>query len=88
MSKLLRVKVAFAYMADGVPDVLPEGRIVSADHPAVKGRESHFESVEADAFAPRSVTAALLPASGVIESASAAPGEKRSRGRVKPVAGE
>ena len=83
MANLLRCKEAFAYMVGTYPDVLRPGDVVPADHPAVKGREDKFEPVTADAFQPRDVSAALLPASGVIESATAAPGEKRSRGRAK-----
>lgn len=77
-TKLLRCLGAFAYMHGNTPDVIAGGAIVASDHPAVKGREDHFEPVTDETTAFRDPKAALTPASGVIESATAAPGEKRS----------
>lgn len=79
--KLLRVREAFAYMVGSYPDVLRFGDVVSSDHPAVKGREDKFEAVTPDNALIRDPNAGLVPAEGVIESATAAPGEKRSVGR-------
>ena len=78
---LLRVREAFAYMVGSFPDVLRPGDVVSSDHPAVKGREDKFEEVTTDNALIRDPSSALLQASGVIEQATAAPGEKRSRSR-------
>jgi hypothetical protein len=78
---LLRVREAFAYMVGNYPDVLRPGDVVASDHPAVKGREDKFESVDTNNARIRDPKAALLPATGIIESATAAPGEKRSRSK-------
>jgi hypothetical protein len=86
MAKLLRVREAFAYMVGNYPDVLRPGDVVSSDHPAVKGREDKFEDVTTDNALVRDPSAALVPASGVIEQATAAPGEKRSVSTAKKAA--
>jgi hypothetical protein len=80
MSTLLRVREAFAIMDGNFPRVLRPGDLDEANDPAVKGREDKFEPVEANA-APIGARDALVPASGVIEQATAAPGEKRAVSR-------
>ena len=62
---ILRVTKPFCVFSTG--EVYAEGRLVADSDPNVKGRESHFQTVEA-AVATRTV-----------EAATAAPGEKRSR---------
>lgn len=72
---------AFAYSEpNGVQRVLRPGDLVDDNDPAVKGRERMFETVEANA---RRATdrAAGKPVEGVIEQATAAPGEKRTARR-------
>jgi hypothetical protein len=81
---LLRVREAFAYMVGTYPDVLRTGDVVSSDHPAVKGREDKFEAMTTDNALLRDPSAALVQASGVIEQATAAPGEKRSVSKPRP----
>ena len=86
--KLLRVRhgAAFAYMVGNFPDVLQDGTVVSSDHPAVKGREDRFEEVTTDNALIRDPNAAMAPATGIIEQATAAPGEKRSVSTAKKTA--
>jgi hypothetical protein len=71
MGKILRVTQAFSVLSDPDGHVYTPGELVDADHPHVKGREDHFETVEAH------VTARAARRGGV-EQATAAPGEKRS----------
>ncbi|MGD9693921.1 MAG: hypothetical protein AB7G17_14375 [Phycisphaerales bacterium] len=78
---LLRVRESFAYMVGNYPDVLRTGDVVSSDHPAVKGRADKFEPVTTDNALLRDPNAALVQASGVIEQATSAPGERRSVSR-------
>ena len=69
---------AFAYSEpNGVQRVLRPGDLVEADDPAVKGREDKFETVEANAHRATDRRAGK-PVEGVIEQATAAPGEKRA----------
>ena len=63
----LRVKSAFACTYHGVEEVFAADRLVDSADPVVKGREQFFEPVEVAASRHAGV-----------ESASAAPGEKRS----------
>lgn len=65
---LLRVKMPFACTYRGVQEVFAVDRLVDSSDPVVKGRESFFETVEA----------AASRMSAGIESATQAPGEKRS----------
>lgn len=70
---VLRVREAFACHYRGVDEVFPPGRLVDSGDPVVKGREHLFESVEVAASRE-----SRAPLGGVVESATAAPGEKRS----------
>ncbi len=72
---LLTVTEAFADFRSGHPEVYNPGRLVDEKDPVVKGREAHFEPAEAAASRVR------------VESATAAPGERRTRSRAsKPAA--
>lgn len=66
---ILRVKDAFAVDQGGFHRVLRPGDILEDTDPVVKGREAFFEPVEAQAVRERRR----------VETASAAPGEKRTR---------
>lgn len=66
---LLTVTESFADFSTGRPEVYQAGRLVDADDPVVKGRERHFEPAETTASRVR------------VESATAAPGERRTRTR-------
>lgn len=68
MAQILRVTKAFSVLSDPNGHVYTPGELVDSDHPHVKGREGHFETVEAHVSA-RSVG---------VEQATSAPGEKRS----------
>jgi hypothetical protein len=59
-----RAKYAFGVMYEGEHITVPEGEIVRAGHPLLKGRMEHFEPVES--FGRFDV-----------EQATAAPGEQR-----------
>jgi hypothetical protein len=61
-----RAKHAFGVMYEGEHITIPEGEIVRAGHPLLKGRDEHFEPVES--FGRFDVD---------VEQATAAPGEKR-----------
>jgi hypothetical protein len=74
MGQILRVTKAFSVLSDPTGHVYTPGELVDAKHPHVKGREDHFETVEAHVSA-RSV--------GGVEQTTAAPGEKRSVARPK-----
>lgn len=65
MAEYFRVKEAFAY---GEHNVATPGQIWSDDNPAYKGREHLFEAVE-------------VAAARSSETATAAPGENRSRSK-------
>lgn len=66
---LLTVTESFADFSTGRPEVYNPGRLVDEKDPVVKGRERHFEPAEAAASRVR------------VESATAAPGERRERTR-------
>lgn len=66
---LLTVIESFADFSTGHPEVYNPGRLVDENDPVVKGRERHFESAEVTASRTR------------VESATAAPGERRTRTR-------
>lgn len=66
---LLTVTESFADFSSGRPEVYNPGRLVDENDPVVKGRERHFEAADAAAARVR------------VESATAAPGERRSRSR-------
>lgn len=68
MAQILRVTKAFSVLSDPNGHVYTPGELVDASHPHVKGRESHFETVEAHVSARTSG----------VEQATAAPGERRS----------
>lgn len=72
MAQILRVTKAFSVLSDPNGHVYTPGELVDGDHPHVRGREGHFETVEAHVSA-RSGTA--------VESATSAPGERRERTR-------
>jgi hypothetical protein len=68
MAQILRVTKAFSVLSDPNGHVYTPGELVASDHPHVKGREDHFETVEAHVSAR----------SAGVEQATAAPGERRS----------
>lgn len=68
MAEYFRVKEAFAY---GEHNVATPGQIWSSDNPNLKGREHLFEPVEV----------AAARAVGATETATAGPGEARSRSK-------
>lgn len=76
MGQVLRCTSAFAVFNGNVPRVLRPGDLVVDDDPAVKGRETYFEPVEASAER-HSVR---------VEQATAEPGERRARGPLKKAA--
>lgn len=71
-----RVKEAHSFDENGVPVTMKVGTLVEDDDPRVKGREQFYEA--ADAAAARTSVRATESV-GSVETASAAPGEKRSR---------
>jgi hypothetical protein len=71
MGQILRVTKAFSVLSDPTGYVYTPGTLVDANHPHVKGREAHFESVESN-------VAASSARRGGVEQATSAPGEKRS----------
>lgn len=74
---------AFAYTEpNGVQRVLRPGDLVDENDPCVKGRESYFETVEANVHRATE-RAAGAPVDGIIEQATKAPGEKRARRKPK-----
>lgn len=78
---VLRCVFPFAYTEpNGVQRVLSAGDLVDSGDPAVKGRESLFETVEATVHRA-TVRAAGGSVEGVIEQATKAPGEKRATSR-------
>lgn len=70
MGQILRVTKAFSVLSDPNGHVYTPGELVDADHPHVKGRENHFETVEAH-----------VSARSGVEQATAEPGSKRARSR-------
>lgn len=68
MGQILRVTKAFSVLSDPNGHVYTPGELVDSKHPHVKGREDHFETVEAH-----------VTARSGVESASADPGSKRTR---------
>lgn len=68
---VLRVVEPFAADVDGVPRVFPAGHLIQSNDPVAKGRERFFVKVED--FVSRQT------ASGAVETATAAPGERRQR---------
>lgn len=75
----LRCKEPFSADIKGVPRVVPAGQLVDSSDPIVKGREHLFESVDAH-MASRDTAPDTMAA---VETATAAPGEKRSAPRRK-----
>lgn len=81
MADTYRCKSAFAWFDKGTPRVVTPGMLVDGDDPAYKANPGAFESTGDGAVRDaksRSVKAKPAP---VVEQATAAPGEKRSRGR-------
>jgi hypothetical protein len=76
---VLRVVTAFAVLSDPEGRVYAAGALVDSSDPVVKGREGHFEPVEATIARRRAST---------VETATAAPGEKRTRARAAAPAGD
>lgn len=77
---ILRCKEPFSYWADGYPHVIRAGDLVDSADAAVKGREASFEPVEVVAHrTAEPAAAAMLPP--VVEQATAAPGERRTRSK-------
>lgn len=79
---ILRAKETFHYPGkDGYTLTITGGHLFDSADPCVKGREHLFESVEAAAAAGKGAVevAAARAAVHAIETASAAPGERRSR---------
>lgn len=72
---VLRVKESFSFNHQGMPVVLRTGQLVEDGHPYVKGHESLFELAETSNTA---ITRATAQAE---ETATAAPGERRSMAR-------
>lgn len=72
MGQILRVTKAFSVLSDPNGHVYTPGELVDAGHPHVKGREDHFETVEAH-----------VSARSGVEQATAEPGARRSRSRAK-----
>jgi len=72
MGQILRVTQAFSVLSDPSGHVYTPGELVDANHPHVKGREDHFETVEAHIIARSNV-----------EQATAEPGARRTRTRAK-----
>jgi len=65
---ILRVKESFSVLNDPTCRVYAAGDLVDSNDPVVRGREAHFETVEAVA----------AKRAGIVEQATAAPGERRS----------
>jgi len=73
----LRCKEPFSADIKGVPRVVPAGQLLDSDDPIVKGREHLFEPVESF------MASRVVEVSESVETATAAPGEKRSVSRRK-----
>lgn len=71
-----RVKEAHSFDENGVPVTMRVGQLVDGDDPRIKGREHLYE--DADVAAAR-MSDRSTESVGSVETASAAPGEKRSR---------
>lgn len=76
MAKVMRVIEAFSTDVDGVPRVFPEGHLFRSDDPVVKGRDRFL--MDAEVYSDRA-----LRGSDAVETATAAPGEKRSLRRAR-----
>jgi len=75
-------KETFAFDApNGAQVVVRRGQPYPDDHPYVKGREKLFETVEA--VAARSTDVLATSGAAAVETATAAPGERRSIVRSK-----
>lgn len=72
----MRVRESFAYDAGGANVTFRTGDVVEADHPAVRIAPTHFEPVS-DFITRRDANSTA----GAVETATAAPGEKRTRTR-------
>lgn len=72
---ILSVKQAFAIDVKGVTRMFHPGQLVASTDPAVNGREVLFDTVE-DVVGR---TTGSVPVSDVIETATAEPGQKRTR---------
>lgn len=72
---VFRVKEPFSFDVDGVPVTVKRGALLEEGHPWVAGHEQYMEPAE-DA-AQRS--AGTTPQA--VETATAAPGERRTRGK-------
>lgn len=66
---VLRVKEGFSFDHQGVPVTLRVGQLVDEADPWVRGRETFFEPADKAAVHP--------PTSDAVETATAAPGERR-----------
>lgn len=71
----LRCTNPFVAYLDGVPRLVTGGELVDANDPVVQGRDQFFEPVD-DYLSRRGTKAAPT-----VEQATAAPGERRSRGK-------
>lgn len=72
MTEVFRAKEAFTFTSrSGVPRIIRPGDLVTDDDPDFRGREHLFEP-------------AVSAANRAAETASAAPGERRSRPRLRP----
>jgi hypothetical protein len=72
VAKAYRTRESFSCDIGGITYVFSVGQVVNDEHPAFKGREGLFESLDD--------YAAALATSTASETASAAPGERRVRG--------
>lgn len=78
----LRCRESFTAWVNGEPRVVPAGRLVDSKDEVVKGREALFD--KADDFVEkwgRSDRVEMPKPESRVESATAAPGERRSVGR-------
>ena len=79
MADIYRANQAFAFTSKtGVPRVFSPGTEISSDDPDFKGKEHLFELVGASLNRARRV---LSGDRGAVETATAEPGEKRTRTR-------
>jgi hypothetical protein len=81
--KILEAMTSFAiYLRDGTPFSVVTGDRFWSDDPAVAGREQLFGEVTVRSSLPRANTkAGPPPAAGDAETATAAPGSRRSLSR-------
>lgn len=79
MADIYKANQAFAFTGkSGVPRVFAPGTEISSDDPDFKGKEHLFERVGAGLDRARRV---LSGDRGAVETATAEPGEKRTRSR-------